>query len=202
MNNPAIQNDFSYYRRTLSRMKMQDPEGDDGVAVTNEEANRMSLFYASPTPMLKCICDTSLRFVSSHPHVGVHLFIDYLFAHVSTQTFSQIDPESTTDCLGAMASVCRIMIETPGLTARFHSQNTVLFCQVCTRVGVFFVFALFSFGYLSLCILHNISRNQRVMVGCIIVYDHVHALGAFTKKNPWIDVCCFGLLLSRLKDAD
>ena len=25
MNNPAIQNDFSYYRRTLSRMKMKDP---------------------------------------------------------------------------------------------------------------------------------------------------------------------------------
>ena len=32
---------------------------------------------------------------------------------------------------------------------------------------------------------------QRVMVGCIILYDHVHLLGAFSKKNPAIDVCAF-----------
>ena len=29
---------------------------------------------------------------------------------------------------------------------------------------------------------------QRVMVGSIILYDHVHLLGAFSKKNPAIDI--------------
>ncbi len=33
---------------------------------------------------------------------------------------------------------------------------------------------------------------QRVMVGAIILYDHVHPVGAFSKKNPVIDVCLFG----------
>lgn len=34
------------------------------------------------------------------------------------------------------------------------------------------------------------SCLQRVMVGCIILYDHVHLVGAFSKKNPAIDVSC------------
>ena len=29
---------------------------------------------------------------------------------------------------------------------------------------------------------------QRVMVGTIILYDHVHLVGAFSKKNPSIDI--------------
>lgn len=136
MTNPAIQNDFSYYRRTLSRMKMHDPGSDSGVVVNNEEANRMSLFYASPTPMLKCISDATSKFVAEHKEIPL---------------------ENTTDCLGAMATICRIMIETPEYSSRFHNKDTILFCQ-------------------------------RVMVGCIILYDHVHLLGAFSKKNPAIDM--------------
>ena len=64
MSNPAIQNDFSYYRRTLSRMKMNNTGGEDQAVVTNEEANRMSLFYAYPTPILKTISDATTKFVS------------------------------------------------------------------------------------------------------------------------------------------
>lgn len=136
MSNPAIQNDFSYYRRTLSKMKMSDPGSGESVVVNNEEANRMSLFYASPTPMLKCIGDATSKFVAEHKDIPL---------------------ENTTDCLGAMATICRIMIESPEYSARFHNKDTILFCQ-------------------------------RVMVGCIILYDHVHLLGAFSKKNPAIDV--------------
>jgi hypothetical protein len=55
MTNPSIQNDFSYYRRTLSRLK-SSPEAKEMLeqaVVKDELANRMSLFYAYPTPMLK-----------------------------------------------------------------------------------------------------------------------------------------------------
>lgn len=136
MTNPAIQNDFSYYRRTLSRMKMQDPSNESSAVVNNEEANRMSLFYAYPTPMLKAISEATTKFVSENKALPI---------------------ENTTDCLSTMATLCRIMIETPEFYQRFQNPETILFCQ-------------------------------RVMVGCIILYDHVHALGAFSKKNPSIDI--------------
>jgi len=34
----------------------------------------------------------------------------------------------------------------------------------------------------------TVTFCQRVMVGAIILYDHVHLVGAFSKKNPSIDV--------------
>ncbi|XP_033973087.1 CYFIP-related Rac1 interactor B-like [Trematomus bernacchii] len=51
-----------------------------------------------------------------------------------------------------MASVCKVMLETPEYRTRFASEETVLFCL-------------------------------RVMVGVIILYDHVHPAGAFIKTS-------------------
>eukprot|EP00045_Choanoeca_perplexa_P001098 m.17997 g.17997 ORF g.17997 m.17997 type:complete len:325 (+) comp10729_c0_seq1:108-1082(+) len=136
MNNSAIQNDFSYYRRTLNRMKMNNSGEDEAVVVTNEEANRMSLFFAYPTPMLKAVSDATTKFVNENHEIPV---------------------ENTTDFLSTMATLCRVMIETPDVYQRFEKPETVTFCQ-------------------------------RVMVGAIILYDHVHLVGAFSKKNPSIDM--------------
>jgi len=136
MSNPAIQNDFSYYRRTLNRMKMSNPGASDIAVVSDEEANRMSLFYAYPTPMLKSISDSAANFVKENRAIPV---------------------ENTTDTLSVMAGVCREMIENPEYTSRFENPDTILFCQ-------------------------------RVMVGAIILYDLVHSVGAFSKKNPSIDI--------------
>lgn len=136
MSNPAIQNDFSYYRRTLSRVKMANPGGSDVAVVSDEEANRMSLFYAYPTPMLKSVSDSTGNFVKENRSIPV---------------------ENTTDTLSVMASVCREMIENPDYSSRFENPDTILFCQ-------------------------------RVMVGAIILYDLVHSVGAFSKKNPSIDI--------------
>lgn len=131
MTNPAIQNDFSYYRRTISRMRINNLSADSGSEVNNELANRMSLFYASATPMLKTLSDATSKFVSDNPDVPI---------------------ENTTDCLSTMASVCKVMLETPEYRSRFASEETVLFCL-------------------------------RVMVGVIILYDHVHPAGAFVKTS-------------------
>ena len=137
MNNPNIQNDFSYYRRTLSRMKMKDPNADETAVVNNEQANRMSLFYAYPTPMLKVVSEATTKFVSENKDIPIG---------------------NTTDTLAIMASVCRIMIEQPAYHDRFtNPSETLTFCQ-------------------------------RVMVACVIVYDHVHMVGAFSKKNKAIDM--------------
>ena len=65
MNTPAVQNDFSFYRRTLNsqhyRRRQERP--DDPTTLDNDTANRMSLFYADPTPMLKTLSDATSRFV-------------------------------------------------------------------------------------------------------------------------------------------
>jgi len=131
MTNPAIQNDFSYYRRTLSQMKMASDDVDRTLDVTNELANRMSLFYAHATPMLKTLSDTTTKFVSENKELPV---------------------ENTTDCLSTMAKICRVMIENPNYRSKIKNEETVLFCL-------------------------------RVMVGVIILYDHVHHLGAFTRAS-------------------
>uniref|UniRef100_A0A8C6PAW2 Family with sequence similarity 49 member Ba n=1 Tax=Nothobranchius furzeri TaxID=105023 RepID=A0A8C6PAW2_NOTFU len=135
MTNPAIQNDFSYYRRTISRMRINNLSSDSGNEVNNELANRMSLFYATATPMLKTLSDATSKFVSDNTQVPI---------------------ENTTDCLSTMACVCKVMLETPEYRSRFTSEETVLFCL-------------------------------RVMVGVIILYDHVHPAGAFVKTSN-IDV--------------
>ncbi|XP_034383187.1 protein FAM49A isoform X2 [Cyclopterus lumpus] len=124
---PAIQNDFSYYRRTISRNRINNMNLDIESEVNNEMANRMSLFYAEATPMLKTLSNATTSFVTENKTLPL---------------------ENTTDVLSTMASVCKVMLETP----RFSSVDTVLFCM-------------------------------RVMVGVIILYDHVHPNGAFNKSS-------------------
>lgn len=138
MRTPAIQNDFSYYRRSISRLKMEssiDNVDDDNFEVNNELANRMSLFYANATPMLRTLSDITTKFVSENKDLPI---------------------ENTTDCLSTMSAICRRMIENPEFYDRFSNEDTVTFCL-------------------------------RVMVGVIILYDHVHPVGAFA-KNSSIDV--------------
>ncbi|KAM4605657.1 CYFIP-related Rac1 interactor B isoform 2-T2 [Polymixia lowei] len=117
MTNPAIQNDFSYYRRTISRMRINNL-ADEGNEVNNELANRMSLFYANATPMLKTLSDATTKFVSDNSDVPV---------------------ENTTDCLSTMASVCKVMLETPEYRSRFASEETVMFC-LRVMVGVIILY--------------------------------------------------------------
>jgi len=66
MVNPAIQNDFSYYRRTLNRLKLAKQDSREDIKVTGEIANRMSLFYAYPTPMMRVTIDTTSHFISNN----------------------------------------------------------------------------------------------------------------------------------------
>lgn len=76
MRNPTLQNDFSYYRRMLQRgryggLGRQSVE-DDGMSdlrsamVEDDQANRISLFIAYPTPMLKCVIDTTTDYVTQN----------------------------------------------------------------------------------------------------------------------------------------
>ncbi|XP_039284736.1 CYFIP-related Rac1 interactor B [Nilaparvata lugens] len=134
MKTPAIQNDFSYYRRTVNRMRMcrdQEDSMPSAPDVSVEVANRMSLFYAHATPMLKVLSEATSRFV---------------------QEKTEIPIENTTETLSTMAKVCLRMLESPSLIAQFQREETQLFVL-------------------------------RVMVGLVILYDHVHPHGAFVKAS-------------------
>lgn len=127
MKTPAIQNDFSYYRRTVMRQKMIGMH-DEG-AVNSELANRMSLFYAHATPMLKVLSEATSQFVTDNEDIPI---------------------EQTTETLGTMAKVCLRMLENPKLVGQFEREETQLLVL-------------------------------RVMVGLVILYDHVHPVGAFAR---------------------
>lgn len=97
MKTPAIQNDFSYYRRSVSRggAMLNAGGGEESSTppphIGAELANRMSLFYAHATPMLKVLSEATSQFVADN----------------------QQDLENTTETLGTMAKVCLRMLENP-----------------------------------------------------------------------------------------
>merc|ERR1711963_784777 len=126
MVNPAIQNDFSYYRRTLNRMKLS--KKDFNISIRDELANRMSLFFAYPTPMMNVINETTVKFLSQGDGVP---------------------RENVTDALATMANVCQEMVQ----KGNFQNKETNMFCL-------------------------------RSMTGSIILFDHLHSTGAFSRKSP------------------
>lgn len=131
MRTPAIQNDFSYYRRVLMRegasvhsFTDQDEDSNSNLNV----ANKVSLFYAEATPMLRTLSNVTSQFLNKDKRL-----VDYAI-----------------DMLSTMVKVCIRMLETP--TVQFRKQETHLFML-------------------------------RVLVGLIILYDHVHPNGAFVKTS-------------------
>jgi len=101
MINPAIQNDFSYYRRTLNRMKIA--KKDTNIKIRDELANRMSLFFAYPTPMMKVLSETTVKFLS---------------------TDATVPRDNVTQGLSHMANICYDMVA----RAKFQSNDTNMFC--------------------------------------------------------------------------
>nr|CAH0111423.1 unnamed protein product [Daphnia galeata] len=140
MTTPSIQNDFSYYRRIVSRHSLSGSISDEqdlfkttesDEQISSALASHMSLFYAQPTPMLKVLSEATMKFVADNKDIPV---------------------ENTTETLSTMASVCQSMLKDPDLIARFMREETYLFVL-------------------------------RVMVGLVILYDHVHPVGAFQKSS-------------------
>ncbi|XP_076669693.1 CYFIP-related Rac1 interactor B isoform X2 [Andrena cerasifolii] len=123
---------LDYYRRTLTRASLaKQDNAEKDLVVGNELANRMSLFYAHATPMLRVLSHATITFLMDNEDVA---------------------RENITETLGTMAKVCLRMLENPNLLAQFQREETQLFVL-------------------------------RVMVGLVILYDHVHPQGAFVKGS-------------------
>lgn len=164
METPALQNDFSYYRRTSQRMRNANrlstinPDrgsmmGSATQDITNdlpmEMANHMSFFYAEASPMLQKMSKAVSDFVKEN---------------------SAALGKTATDMLGMMATVCQKMLSDPELLKAKNVNN---------RTELFIL---------------------RVMVGLIILYDHVHSEGAFA-KGSLIDIKgCVQIIRQQDKD--
>ncbi|RKO96506.1 hypothetical protein CXG81DRAFT_13059 [Caulochytrium protostelioides] len=145
MGNPNIQNDFSYYRRTLSRMRMASAAGQPAagapggatcpvVVVQDELANRMSLFYAHATPMTKAVIDSVNRLAQTPG--------------------SKVSNDEITDVLSLIGGVCYHAAQDPAPAAGDVSFT------MNTSPGEYFL---------------------RVIVVCMIMYDHISPVGVFNK---------------------
>ncbi|KAJ3071992.1 Protein fam49a [Podochytrium sp. JEL0797] len=70
--NPNIQNEFSYYRRALQKVRISGNQKPNlngtgpRMVIDDVAANNMSMFYAEPAPMLKMLISCC-----SKPHKGV-----------------------------------------------------------------------------------------------------------------------------------
>jgi len=71
---PSIQNDFAYYRRVYHRMKQQMKKKKKG---DEELANKMSFFFAYPTPLMKVLIDSTTK-LKENPNliIGLSMLAD------------------------------------------------------------------------------------------------------------------------------
>ncbi|KAI8980278.1 hypothetical protein BDB01DRAFT_797168 [Pilobolus umbonatus] len=106
---PSLQNDFSYYRRTLQkgRKTLMDTSSDgQPMDVTDDLVDRISLFIAPPTPMLKRVIDTTTAYVQSNHLVGhVGEWMAKLWAScyfTVTKKRNTAQPDLTMFCLKVM----------------------------------------------------------------------------------------------------
>ncbi|TRY61139.1 hypothetical protein TCAL_13862 [Tigriopus californicus] len=106
MTTPAVQNDFSYYRRTIQRNRHSSEDPVNGNEIGVEMANAMSLFFAHSTPMLNALSETTSKFAQ------------LTFAPVA---------KNAPDMLSVMAKVCQKMLDTPSLKSRLQFESTELF---------------------------------------------------------------------------
>lgn len=141
MTNPAIQNDFSYYRRILNRIKLSN-QAAAGVSVNDELANCMSLFFAYPTPMMNSVIKTTSNLLLQNDH-GVTLenlskFLSIManscYMMVEKQKFQKVDTNML--CLRTTVG-CIILYDHVHPKGAFHKKSPILIRNAVTTIKNF-----------------------------------------------------------------
>jgi hypothetical protein len=128
MTNPAIQNDFSYYRRILNRIKLSNKR-EAGITVGDELANSMSLFFAYPTPMMNSFIKVTNALCSNG---GVsNDSLSRLLARLAnschqlvTDASKRLTPEDVMLCLRSMTGAV-ILYDHINPRGAFHKKSPV-----------------------------------------------------------------------------
>ncbi|KAJ2487326.1 hypothetical protein EV174_000602 [Coemansia sp. RSA 2320] len=106
---PAIQNDFSYYRRTLPRMVKSQDEAIVSNVIPQDVSNRMTLFYAYHNPMVKTVVESASQFAKDSRNEQLVLDCISALAAGSFNTVKQgkaDSPESERLCVLVLATCC------------------------------------------------------------------------------------------------
>jgi len=101
---PFIQNHFSYYRRVLGRMKNTNPADENNIVVDEEIANKISFFYAYPTPMMKVIIDATVEF---HDNAKPRLIEGLsLISNLCLKSLEKVTPGEIEGSKAVMLALC------------------------------------------------------------------------------------------------
>jgi len=86
MNKPAVQNDFSFYRRELNKIS-----GVDNLPVDDGLASAVSMFVAQANPLLHCLQTVLVVLAKSKPNLAPMLasFVNSCSSSLSTGKFSE-----------------------------------------------------------------------------------------------------------------
>lgn len=151
--------------------------GGDGVDLPDDVANRMSLFYANPTPMLHTLSGAAEKLLQE---VGQWALIRITEIYYNlTYDLSLLGTESWTD----FGEYDKLFLS-HGLRLPSHHWQPVSHMTSHDQSHDRFLHSHYSSRFKS-------EETQmfclRVMVGVIILFDHVHPVGAFAVKAA-IDV--------------
>ena len=86
--------------------------GSAAAEIPDDVANRMSLFYANPTPMLNTLSGATEKLLQEVSHsILADRLSCYMLSFLVQNPSLTLD--NTTDCFCTMASVCRVLNENP-----------------------------------------------------------------------------------------
>jgi len=133
MTNPAIQNDFYYYRRILNRIKLSNKR-DAGITVNDELANSMSLFFAYPTPMMNTVIRATKNLITAKNNVEqVSKFLAQMagscFAYLTDKKFEGTENPHSMMAFRAMTGSI-ILYDHVNAKGAFHKKSPIQIRQV------------------------------------------------------------------------
>lgn len=149
---PAIQNDFSYYRRVLTRMRAaqrmgtkkpiedEEEKEEDHIKVDEELANKISLFFAYPTPMMKVLIDTTTSYESGKYNDtfsnGLAMIANLCYSKINDSP--NMDKESQLLLLCAMTGAIILTDHLLHPQGAFHKKSPIMIknCIQCLKNGV------------------------------------------------------------------
>ncbi|KAL7718135.1 CYRIA/CYRIB Rac1 binding domain-containing protein [Entamoeba marina] len=128
LSNSGIQNDFSYYRRTLNRMKKNFPDSE--YILKDDEANKMAMFFASPSPMIKLLTDYVHNKTFMNKPIEIRENFEELLSLLANVCHDMVDSgvfeniETNYFCLRVMAG-CIVLYDTVCITGAFSKKSKI-----------------------------------------------------------------------------
>jgi len=125
INHPSIQNDFSYFRRVYHRMK-QHSKKKKKRKVDEEVANKMSFFFAYPTPLMKVLIDSTTK-IKDNEHLvsGLAFLADVCTKNlIDMEKAGEADNDNSLLLLCTMAG-CIILVDHLDNNGAFYSKSKI-----------------------------------------------------------------------------